>query len=102
MHQILDPAGRVRGTAKSADPEDFLRIAWGMGPRDHFTVLLTDEGVWELHIYRADRIPAIVTLAVRTGFVADADVTKTRHAMIEAAWLDLVDDGWTVSQNPQG
>lgn len=98
--QVIDPAGVVRGTvADGAGLEDALAVAWSLRPCDRFLVTAVDTNHWGLTIYRPDRVPVTQPLDVRSVYVAtEDDGEKRQAAMIEAAWLDLVDEGWTLRQ----
>ena len=99
--QVIDPAGLVRcELPAAASLEDFLRLAWALGPRDLFVVIASATHQWGLSIYRpgphAMVDPTFSPLGIRTGYIAQADSAKTLAAMMEAAWLDLVDEGWSI------
>ena len=110
MVHVYDPTGADRGVipGASVDLEVALRLAWGLGPHDEFMVAADDTNVWSLSVYRPRKEPAIVPVGIRSTFVVTpGNRHATRAAMIEAAWLDLVDDGWVIedpaiSQNRQG
>jgi hypothetical protein len=95
--RVVDPSGATRGELPAdATLEQALALAWNLGPRDDFLVTAEDSHRWSLCIYSPERVPVTTPLGIRTGYTAPQDHAKARAAMIEAAWLDLVDEGWSL------
>lgn len=96
--QVIDPAGTVRGDLPaSASFEQIVAVAWRLGPSDYFLVVADDTHHWSLTIYRPGRVPVTQPLDVRGVYaITEDNQNTTRAAMLETAWLDLVDDGWSV------
>ena len=99
---LYDPAGKPRATLASPAPfEALVGAAWGLGRGDSLQVLALAEQHWVLMTYRPGRVPVCAPTGIESGPIAQANGKAVRDSMVEAAWAELLDEGWRVEESTQ-
>lgn len=101
--EVRDPGGHVRGVIEGAFcPRKALGIALGLRGGDR--LMMVGEGLtgWSLVVFRPGAPCKAVPLGPRAGALSREAREVAESGLIDEAWQDLVDEGWSADrQNPR-
>lgn len=106
MLTLRTPDGALKALlAAPASHEDILRRAYDLDASAQISICLRSHGVWGLHAVGGPLVPVSARVrAIGTAQVADDELPgpypSRLAALMEAAVLELWDQGWTLAPEP--
>lgn len=93
---IIDPGGHARGPVPfGGGLEAALKLAWAMREHDSLWVKY-DRGWWSLLLCRQDLGRGAALQLGPSLCAATMDRHAARATLIEAAWMELAREGWSL------
>ena len=97
--QVRDPGGNVRGLIEGPfDAEKALKIAMGLRDDERLMMVGDGEHAWALVAYRPNALVKPVPLGPRAARLSREARAVALEGLIDEAWQDLVDEGWTTAE----